>query len=133
MFNFVEKLEANPTGVFATQENGKIKTRVFQYLLTEGKKVYFCTSNQKPVYNQIKENEYISFCVHSADYSDVTSVNGKAIFVDDLELKNRVLDMYPMIKNIYKSGNNPEFETFYVDVEEVQTFNFQEGSKTHTI
>ncbi len=133
MFNFVEKLEANKSGVFATVEKGKVKTRVFQYLFAEGNKVYFCTSNEKPVYNQIKENEYVSFCVHANDYSDVTSVNGKAVFVDDVELKNRVLDMYPMIKNIYKTGDNPVFETFYVDVEEVQNFSFAEGPKTYTI
>ncbi len=133
MFNFVEKLEANPSGVFATQENGKVKTRVFQYLFTEGNNVYFCTSNQKPVYNQIKDNGYVSFCVHSSDYSDVTSINGKAVFVDDVELKNRILDANPSIKGIYQTGDNPVFEAFYVEVEEVQSFSFTEGPKAFTL
>ncbi len=133
MINYVEKLEANPSGVFATIENGKVKTRVFQYLFTEGNKVYFCTSNQKPVYNQIKDNEVVSFCVHANDFSEVTSVNGKAVFVDDIELKNRILEIYPMIKSMYKSGDNPIFEVFYVEVEEVESFSFAEGPKKFTL
>ncbi len=133
MINYVEKLEANKNGVFATSENGKIKTRVFQYLFAEGNKVYFCTSNEKPVYNQIKENEYVSFCTYPSNFAEVISVNGKAVFVDDVELKNRILEMYPMIKGIYKSGDNPTFEAFYVEVEEVETFSFTEGPKTYTI
>ncbi len=133
MINFEEKLKASPSGVFSTIENGKVKTRVFQHMFVEGNKVYFCTSNEKPVYKQIKENGYISFCVHTNDYSDVTSINGKAIFVDDLELKNKVLDMYPMIKGIYKSADNPVFETFYVEVEEVENFTFAEGPKKYKI
>ncbi|MFV0314357.1 MAG: pyridoxamine 5'-phosphate oxidase family protein [Anaerotignum sp.] len=133
MINFVEKLEANPNGVFATQEKGKIKTRVFQYLFAEGTKVYFCTSNEKPVYKQIKESAYVSFCTHPNNFSEVVSINGKAVFVNDLELKNRILETYPMIKGIYKSGDNPIFEAFYVDVDEVETFSFTEGPKTYTI
>ncbi len=133
MINYVEKLQANPNGVFATSVNGKIKTRVFQFLFAEGNKVYFCTSNEKPVYNEIKENNYISFCTHPNNFAEVVSVNGKAVFVDDLELKNRILEMYPMIKGIYKSGDNPTFEAFYVDVEEVETFSFQDGPNTYTI
>ncbi len=133
MFTYVEKLEANKNGVFATIDNGKVKTRVFQYLFADGNKVYFCTSNEKPVYNQIKENEYVSFCTYPSDFSEVTSVNGKAVFVDDVELKNKILDNNPMIKGIYKSGDNPTFEAFYVEVSEVEYFSFTEGPKSFTI
>ncbi len=133
MINYVEKLQANPNGVFATQENGKIKTRVFQYLFAEENKIYFCTSNEKDVYKQMQENNYVSFCVNAKDYSEVLSINGKAIFVDDVELKDRILEMYPMIKGIYKNGNNPIFEAFYIDVEEVELFSFAEGAKKFKI
>ncbi len=133
MIKYVEKLEANPSGVFATIEDGKVKTRVFQYLFAEDNKVYFCTNNEKPVYKQIKENEYVSFCVHSSDFSDIVSVNGKAVFQDDVVLKEKVLDAQPGIKSIYKTADNPVFEVFYVDVEEVVTFGFAEGSKTYKI
>lgn len=133
MINYVEKLAANPNGVFATSVKGKIKTRVFQYLFSEENKVYFCTSNEKPVYNEIKENNYISFCTYPNNFVEVASINGKATFVYDVELKNRILEMYPMIKGIYQNGDNPVFEAFYIEVEEVDTFSFKEGSKTYTL
>lgn len=128
MINYLEKLTANPNGVLATQENSKIKTRVFQFLFAEGSNAYFCTSNEKDVYSQIKTNNYVSFCVNTSNYSEVLSINGKATFINDIELKNRILEMYPMIKGIFKSGDNPIFETFYIAIEEVETFSFTEGS-----
>jgi uncharacterized pyridoxamine 5'-phosphate oxidase family protein len=133
MFDYSEVLKANSSGVLATQADGKIKTRVFQYLFSEGNKVYFCTSNQKPVYLQIKANPYVSFCTYPADYAPVVSVNGKALFVNDMELKNRALDENPGIKGIYNTPENPIFELFYIEVEEVETFSFTEGPKTYSI
>ena len=133
MIDYAAILKTNPNGVLATQDNGKIKTRVFQYLFSDGNKVYFCTSNEKPVYSQIKANPYLSFCTYPADYSPVLSVNGKAVFVNDITLKTRALDENPGIKGIYNTPDNPVFEIFYIDVEEVETFSFTEGPKTYTV
>ncbi len=133
MIDYTAVLKANPNGVMATQENGKIKTRVFQYLFSDGNKVYFCTSNEKPVYQQIKANPDVSFCTYPADFSPVLSVNGKAVFVNDMALKTRALDENPGIKSIYNTPANPVFEIFYIDVAEVETFSFTEGSKTYTV
>lgn len=133
MIDYVTILAANPNGVLATQADGKIKTRVFQYLFSDGNKVYFCTSNEKPVYSQIKANPYVSFCTYPADYSPVISVNGKAVFVNDIALKARALDENPGIKDIYNTPDNPVFEIFYIDVEEVESFSTTEGPKTYAV
>ena len=133
MFNYAAALKANPNGVIATQDKGKCKTRVFQYLFSQENKVYFCTSNEKAVFEQIKANPYISFCTYPADFSPVLSINGKAVFVSDLALKARALDENPGIKGLYKTPENPVFEIFYIDVEEVETFSFAEGPKTYTV
>lgn len=133
MIDYAATLKANPNGVMATQNNGKIKTRVFQYLFSDGNKTYFCTSNEKPVYEQIKTNPYVSFCTYPANFYPVLSVNGKAVFVNDIALKTRALDENPAIKGIYNTPDNPVFEIFYIDVEEVETFSFAEGPKTYTI
>ncbi len=133
MIDYVSLLKENPNGVLATQVDGNIKTRVFQYLFSDGNKVYFCTSNEKPVYKQIKESPHISFCTYPADYAPVLSVNGKAVFVDDMALKTRALDENPSIKGLYNTPDNPVFELFYIDTEEVETFSFAEGPKTYTV
>ena len=133
MINFTEILKTNPVGVFATQDGNKVRTRVFQYLFADGNKVYFCTNSEKPVYSQIQKNSNVSFCTYPQDFAPVLSVNGKAVFIEDLALKTRALDENPPIKGIYKTPDNPIFKIFYIDVEEAQTFSFGEGPKTYKI
>jgi len=132
MIDYAAVLKENPNGVLATQDGSKVKTRVFQYLFTDSNKVYFCTSNKKPVYKQIKANPNVSFCTYPANFTPVVSVNGKAVFVNDLSLKTRALDENPGIKGLYNTPDNPVFELFYIDVEEVETFSFTDGPKTYT-
>jgi uncharacterized pyridoxamine 5'-phosphate oxidase family protein len=133
MFDYVSVLAKNPNGVLATKNGEKLATRVFQYLFVDGKKVYFCTNSEKPVYAQLKADPNVSFCTFPANFSPVVSVNGKAVFVEDLSLKTRALDENPMIKGLYKTPENPVFKIFYIDTEEVETFSFTEGPKTYTL
>jgi uncharacterized pyridoxamine 5'-phosphate oxidase family protein len=133
MFDYAAVLKANPVGVFATLDGNKARTRVFQFLFADGKKVYFCTNSDKPVYAQLQANPNVSFCTYPQDFTPVVSVNGKAVFVEDIALKTRALDENPPIKGIYKTPDNPVFKIFYIDVEEVETFSFAEGPKTYTI
>ena len=131
MVIYSEILQANPCGVLATQDGEKVKTRVFQYLFTDGNKVFFCTNSEKSVYAQLQANPNVSFCTFTSDFAPVLSVNGKAIFVEDLALKKRALDENPLIKGIYNTPDNPIFKLFYIDAEEVETFSFAEGPKTY--
>jgi uncharacterized pyridoxamine 5'-phosphate oxidase family protein len=133
MINYADLLKATPNGVLATQDGQGVKTRVFQCLFSDGNKVYFCTSSEKPVYAQIKANPNVSFCTHPANFSPVLSVNGEAVFVDDIALKTRALDENPGIKGIYKTPDNPVFTLFYIDAKEVETFSFAEGPKTYSV
>lgn len=133
MFDYVSVLQKNPNGVLATQDKEKVKTRVFQYLFADNNKVYFCTSNEKPVYNQLQESSFVSFCTYPPNFGMVVSVNGNAVFVEDNELKKRALDENPGIKAIYKSYDNPVFKIFYIDVKEVETFSSSEGAKTYKL
>jgi uncharacterized pyridoxamine 5'-phosphate oxidase family protein len=133
MFDFESVLKTNPNGVLATQEGAKVKTRIFQYLFADGKKVYFCTNSEKPVYAQLQTNPYVSFCTYPKDFSPVLSINGKVVFVEDIKLKKRALDENPGIKGIYKTPENPTFKIFYIDTEEVETFSFTEGPKTYAL
>ena len=133
MTDFCNFLKENLNGIFTTVEDEKPKSRAFQFLFSDGKKVYFCTENNKAVYRQIKENSNVSFCSHKADFSYVLSISGKATFVNDVNLKARTLDEYPALKEIFKIPSNPVFELFYVDVEEVDTFDFVNGSKKEKI
>ena len=133
MIDYASILKANPNGVLATRDGEGTRARVFQYQFSEGNKAYFCTNSQKPVYAQLKANPGVSFCTYPADFNPVLSINGQAVFVDDLALKTRALDENPSIKGIYNTPDNPVFQIFYIDVSEVETFSFAEGSKNYKL
>ena len=106
---------------------------MFQYLFQDGNKVYFCTGGGKAVYAQLQANAHCSFCTYTADFSPVLSINGKAVFAEDLALKKRALDENSLIQKIYKTPDNPVFKIFYLDAEEVETFSFSEGAKSYKL
>lgn len=133
MIDFTSILKENPNGVLASQEGVKVRTRVFQYLFADGNKVYFCTSREKPVYDQLEANPNVSFCTYPQNFTPVLSINGKVVFVEDMALKTRALDENPPIKGIYQRPDNPIFKIFYIDVEEVETFSFAEGPQSYLL
>ena len=133
MIDYEAILRANPSGVFATQDGDGVKTRVFRYLFANGNNVYFCTSSQKPVYKQLQTNPNVSFCTYATGFNPVLSISGKAVFVDDIALKTRVLNENPQVKRIFDTPDNPIFRLFYVEVTEVETFSFSEGPKKYNL
>jgi len=126
--DFTSKLQENPMGVMATQDGACSKTRMFQFLFAENEKVFFCTNSEKSVYQQIINNDNVSFCTHGNDYTSSIAISGKAIFIDDKNIKEKVLAENPMIQNIYQSADNPIFKIFYIDVKYIEQFDFVNGT-----
>ena len=93
--------------------DGRPKVRPFQFMLEEGEKPYFCTSNQKPVFKEIQRHPYVEFCASGADFSWLR-LSGKVVFSKDLKLKARIQESNPLVKTIYKTPDNPAFEIFYL-------------------
>ncbi len=83
-------------------------------MLEEGGRLYFCTSNQKPVCKEMQKHPYVEFCASGENFSWLR-LNGKVVFSKDLELKARIQDASPTVKSIYKTPDSPMFEIFYLD------------------
>ncbi len=108
-------LRQNPVVGFATvDEHGNPQARAFQVMLIEDGKIYFCTGSGKCVYQQMQTHPYVAFTVTSPQYVSVR-VEGATTFVDDLALKERILEKNPTVKAIYQSADNPEFKIFYLE------------------
>lgn len=132
MINFEEILNKKVNGILATINEGKPQTRVFQSLWAENNKVYFCTGAQKDVYKQLVSNPNVSFCVENK-FSPVLSVNGEVFMSDELEYKKRAFEILPMLVNVYQTPTNENFKVFYIDIKEVKTFSYAEGSKEYSL
>ena len=94
--------------------DGRPKVRPFQFMLEEGGRLYFCTSNEKKVCKEIKAQLWVEFCASGEDFSWLR-LSGKAVFSDDLAIKSKILDGSPIVKSIYQTPDNPIFEAFYLD------------------
>jgi uncharacterized pyridoxamine 5'-phosphate oxidase family protein len=92
----------------------KPKVRPFQFMREEGGRLYFCTSNQKPVFKELQKHPSVEFCASGENFSWLR-LNGKVVFSKDLGLKARIQEASPIVKSIYKTPDNPTFEIFYLE------------------
>lgn len=110
----VQFLQENPVQYLSTLGlDGKPKVRPFQFMLERDGKLLFCTSNQKKVNAELKAQPWLEVCVASG--LRWLRLSGRAVFVDDLAVKNAVIDSSPLVQSIYGEGSNPVFEVFYLE------------------
>ncbi len=115
MNEVINFLNENPIHYLATTDKeGNPKVRPFKFMLEKDGKLFFCTSNQKEVYQEISNNPNLELCVCSPKYQWIR-LSGKAVFSNDLTVKTRILEANPLIKSIYKVPDNPIFEIFYLE------------------
>ena len=113
MKKIVEYLNENKMGTLSTLKDGIPKSRPFQFQFEKDGKFYFVTSNQKEVYKELTSAGVAAFSVLGKDMRWVR-LNGKVKFINNPELKEYVLGKEKLIKDIYKSVDNPVFEMFYI-------------------
>ena len=115
MYEVVKFLEENPIQYLATVGfDGKAKVRPFMFMLERDGKLYFCTNNQKEVYKQIKNSNYVEITTANPEFAWIR-INGKVIFSDDLGIKKAIMDKNEIIRSQYQTPDNPNLEVFYLD------------------
>ena len=115
MKEVLKVLEQNTVVGFATvNEEGNPQVRAFQVMLIEDGTLYFCTASGKKVYEQMQANPHVALTVTSPEYVSVR-VEGTSKFIDDMALKERILEENPTVKALYKSADSPVFKTFYLE------------------
>ena len=115
MNEVVKFLKENPVQYFATVgKDNKAKVRPFQFILEDGGKLWFCTNNQKDVYEEMQANPYVQVCVSTPKFEWIR-LSGKAVFKNDMDIKEKVIEASSLVKNLYESASNPIFEVFYLD------------------
>ncbi len=114
MKEIIDFLYANPMGCLASiDEDGRPRVRPWGFMFEQDGKLWFCTANTKDVFCQIQCNPAIEFCTTSKDFVTVR-ISGDVIFGIDVNIKRKMLEMNDLVKSIYKTVDNPEFEIFYL-------------------
>lgn len=112
MNDVIKFLEENPLVYLATNGLDNIpKIRPIRYYFEENEKPYFCTSNKKPMFKEMEKNPNIELTTATQDYAWLR-ISAEVEFTNDLKLKQKVIDANSLVKALYQSGDNPEFEVF---------------------
>jgi uncharacterized pyridoxamine 5'-phosphate oxidase family protein len=114
MKEIIEFLTVNPMGVLATVDGGRPRVRPWGFMFAEGSRLWFCTSNTKEVFRQLKESPAVEFCTTSKDMVTVR-VSGEVRFSQDMEVKKAIIAKSELVRSIYKTADNPIFEVFCLD------------------
>ena len=120
--DFTHILEEYRNGVLANRDGEKLRTQIMTFSFFEGNKAYFCTTNDKPLYAQLVEFPYVSYCTYPEDWEPVLSLNGNVVFVSDRAVREQALDTNYYAKRNFKTIDNPLLEVFYIDVEIIETY-----------
>ena len=124
-------LEENINGVLANRNGEKMRTQIITFSFVEGNRAYFCTTSDKPLYEQLVAFPYVSYCTFPDDFEPVLSINGKVIFIEDRALKERALEGNYYAKKNFKTVDNPQLRVFCIDVETIETFAYT-GAEIYT-
>lgn len=115
MKEVVDYLKKSGVQYFATIGlDAKPKVRPFHFMYEDDGKLWFCTSNQKSVYKELQKNPYVELST-MGDKMSWIRLSGKVIFSDSISAKEKIFEVSPMVRNIYKEADNPDFEVFYLE------------------
>jgi uncharacterized pyridoxamine 5'-phosphate oxidase family protein len=134
--SFISILVKYPNGVMAFAETPRglgslsLRTSILTFQFADGNKIYFCTNSEKSFYHWLKANPVVSYCTYADEFEPVLSFNGNVVFVEDMELKTRLMENNPYLKRLYKTPDNPVFKAFYIDVKNIETFS-NEGARIY--
>lgn len=108
-----EFLKENPLQYCATVGlDGKPKVRPFQMMYREGGNLYYCTGAKKDVYAELCNNPYIEISVSTMERW--LRIRGRVVWVDDIKAKEKIIEISPLVKSIYKRADNPVLKAFYI-------------------
>ena len=134
MNEVIQFLKENPVQYFATVGlDGKPKVRPFQYMLEDGGRLWFCTSNKKNVYAEMQKTPYVEVSASSPSFAWVR-LSGRVAFEDNRDVKNHILAESGFVKSLYGSADNPDFEVFYLADAKATIADFSgQPPKTYTL
>ena len=110
--------------VSTVNENNLPEVRPFGFVMEWNGKPAFSTGTFKKVYGQLLNNPNISICAFIAENMQWMRIAGKVKFTDDIEAKRKILETVPMLKEMYKSEDNPVLACFYIEEGEAACYSF---------
>lgn len=125
----------NPVGYAATIDNGKPRVRALGMWFADETGFYFQTSTMKEISKQLAENPNVEICFyhHEEMIGKMLRVSGKAEFVEDKLLKERLMAERPFLKSMGLSAESKALIIFRIAHGEALFWTMENNLKPKTI
>jgi pyridoxamine 5'-phosphate oxidase len=106
----------NPVCSLATAENNQPRVRLFGMWFADETGFYFQTGGVKEVPVQLRKNPFAEACFYKKEgkLGTMMRVSGKTEFIDDPELKEKVLNDRPFLKEFGLTVDSPGLIIFRI-------------------
>lgn len=106
---YIKFANENPIGFLATVDSGQPRVRGFQLWYADKSGLYYSSAAGKDIYKQLKANPQVEVCFFNPKTKDMQHmrVTGTVEFIDDIEMKKKLLDARPFLKQAGLTPENP--------------------------
>lgn len=119
MSNFQDCIQftnQNSICYLATVEGDQPRVRALGFWFADETGFYFQTGSIKSFYSQLKKNPKTEVCFykHENSIGSMLRISGEVEFIDDIKLKERVLNERPFLKSFGLTINSPGLIIFRI-------------------
>lgn len=115
MEEIIKIIKNSPAIYLATVDNeNKPNNRPVALALEEKGVLYFGTSSETSIYNDLKSNAFVAITVMTADYVWIR-ISAKCVFTEDIALKEKILLEKEFLKNTFQTAENAKYKLFFLE------------------
>ena len=113
---YIKFANENPIGFLATLDGEQPRVRGFQLWYADKSGLYYGSAAGKDIYKQLKTNSQVEVCFFNPKSKDMQQmrVTGTVEFINDIEMKKKLLDARPFLKQAGLTQENPGLILFKV-------------------
>ncbi len=104
----------NPVCYIATEDGDWPRVRAFLMWFADESGFYFHTGFPKNVYRQLNRNPKVEICFNTPKFDRMMRLAGEVEFLDNSDLRARLLEDRPFLKAFSKGPNNPLLAIFRI-------------------
>jgi pyridoxamine 5'-phosphate oxidase len=114
--DYIRFANENPGSFLATVDGSQPRVRGFQLWYADKSGLYYSSAAGKDIYKQLKANPKVVACFVNTKSKDLQQmrVTGTVQFIEDLEMKKKLLDARPFLKQAGLTTENPGLILFKV-------------------
>lgn len=110
IINFIQQ---NKNGSLATCKDGKSDVRPFELAFHCDRGLFFYTSSDEDVYEQLKANPYVCFCTTDQSFN-YAKISGTVTFSDIEDDKVKIAEKSQFAKKAFPSSNFDKMKVFFL-------------------